>query len=463
MLGRALAVVAIALLIAGCNSTGKTAAPKISVSASETDFAAEPVKITKPIASQASFALGKVVSSIPRGTAIAKFPRRGLGLCNRSHPRNSTLEWASGRKFFGNWRTEIGGVFYDALRDRGVNVVGNPDDLFRQDDAAGSAEYLLGARIRKLTGTFCEAHQWFGGIPTDRYKGEFHIEVEWSVYSTLTKRTVARVETKGSFKQKKAIREGINVAFFGAFGSAVENLLADRKFVNLLENRPAIEVAAATGMSMPSPETADRMTIPKSRESRQPIQRIRNRVIESVVTVRVGDGHGSGFMVDRSGLLLTNEHVVKDAKRVQVVFANGLEVTGEVLRRSRIRDVALVKIPSRVRSFLPLREGPAQQLEDVYAVGSPFHEEFRSTVTKGVVSAWRTDPKTGLRHIQADVPVSGGNSGGPLVDRFGNVLGITVSGIVHKRAQNLNFFIPIEDALTALNVGFTEGRTAAGR
>lgn len=468
VLVRLLMVAAIALLVAGCNATEKAEPPKVAVAEpvqvsvaepvqvsgaeSVKVSAAEPVKITTLLTNQASFALGKVVSSIRRGTAIARFPKSGFGLCNRSHPRNSTLEWASGRKIFGNWRSEVGGVFYDALRGRGVNVVGNPDDLFRQDDAARSAEYLLGARIRKLTGTFCEAHRWLGGVPTDRYKGEFHIEVEWSVFSTLTDRTVARFETQGYFKQKKAILEGINVAFLGAFGVAVENILANRKFVGLLEKMPATEVATGTGLNAPARETANRIAVPKSRESNQPIQRIRNRVVESVVTIRIGRGHGSGFMVDRSGLLLTNAHVVKDAKRVQVIFANGLEVTGEVLRRSRIQDVALVNIPSRVRSFLPLRDGPAQQLEDVYAIGSPHFEALQSTITKGVVSAWRTDPLTGIRHIQADVPISGGNSGGPLVDRFGNVVGITVATLADQRAQNINFFIPIEDALRALNI-----------
>ena len=171
---------------------------------------------------------------------------------------------------------------------------------------------------------------------------------------------------------------------------------------------------------------------------KRPIRRIIGGVISAVVSVRAGGGHGSEFLIDRSGLLLTNEQVIKTAKRVQVVFGNGLEVTGTVVRRDPVHDVALVKILLRACSVLPMREKPARRLEDVYAVGSPVVEELAGTVTRGVVSAWRQSQPDGIRHIQADVPISGGNSGGPLLDRFGNVVGISVGAIVNERAQNLN-------------------------
>lgn len=457
-----------ALLVAGCQtSSTRPTAPK----AVATPAAVSPaVLIRTPLQEQASFALAKVVSGIRRGTTIATFPRKRTlwrAGCNASYGGKAVLDWATGTQDFGDWRSEFGDIFFDVLRDKGVNVVGDPKKLFRQNEAASSAEYLLGARIRELDGTFCGTHSWRTSRPTGRFRGEFSIRIEWSVYSTLSKRTVARFETRGHFRQRKAKADGILLTFLGAFSTATENLLTTREFVNLIERKPGVTEALALpsnrSKSIPN-EVGEfsQIEIARIKQSTFAIRRIVGDVTAAVVSIRAGAGLGSGFMIDRSGLLLTNEHVVKSARRVQVVFANGLEIAGTVIRRDPVHDVAVIKIPSRARSVLPIRTKPAQRLEDVYAVGSPLMEALAGTVTRGIVSAWRMSKRDGLRHIQADVPISGGNSGGPLLDRFGNVIGISVAGYVHERAQNLNLFIPINDALKALNIVYPTARKPAG-
>lgn len=450
------------LLAAGCQSSaGKREAPKVAEAPPPTVQQAvavpKAVKIQMPVKDQASFALARVVSGIRRGTTIANFPRRFLGICNASHGRKSTLDWATGRQEFGDWRSELGDIFFDVLRDKGVNVLGDPKKLFQRDDSATSAEYLVGARIQELNGRFCEAHSWLNRRPLDRYKGQFDIRIEWSVYSNLNKRTVARFETRGHFRQRKTKAQGILLTFLGAFADATENLLAEKAFVDLIERKTDRQatLASASGNFKPVPDDVgefSKVEITRVPESRLAIRRIVADVTAAVVSIRAGASLGSGFLIDRSGLLMTNEHVVKQAKRVQVVFANGLEVGGKVVRRDPVHDVALVKIPLNARSVLPVRTEPAQRLEDVYAIGSPLMEALAATVTRGIVSAWRMEPRQGLRFIQADVPISRGNSGGPLLDQFGNVIGISVAGFDHDNAQNLNLFIPINDALVALNI-----------
>lgn len=480
-----LACLAIPALATGCQkstprSAGSEAVAKPTISvpvASRAPVAAKPAAVSTnvsnpsaairtPIHDQPSFALARVVSGIKRGTAIAKLPKRFLGLCNSSYPRNATIDWASGKREFGNWRSEFGDIFFDVLRDGGVNVLGDPKNLFEQKEDAQSAELLVGARIRKLDGKFCEKHRWGTGRPTGRFSGEFSVLVEWSVYSTLIKKTVARFETEGYFRQRKAKVDGVLVTFIGAFTAATESLLTTRKFVELVERKSgASEVLARPQVPAETRpagvEKFEPLAIARTRQSRLAIGRIVGDVTASVVSVRAGGGHGSGFLIDRSGLLLTNEHVVKTARRVQVVFLNGLEVTGEVLRRDPVNDVALVRIPIRARSVLPLRSEPARRLEDVYAIGSPIHEDLAGTVTRGVVSAWRLFKQRGIRRIQADVPISGGNSGGPLLDGFGNVVGISVATVGHKRAQNLNWFVPINDAVEALNIVYRDAKLSA--
>ena len=169
------------------------------------------------------------------------------------------------------------------------------------------------------------------------------------------------------------------------------------------------------------------------------------------MTVRLGLGHGSGFVISEDGLILTNQHVVGDSKRVSIVLSNGIEIEGMVLARNEGRDVALIKIPLRVPSYLPVRTERPARLEKVFVIGTPITEGLRSTVTSGVVSAIRIEPRSGLSFIQSDAAISPGNSGGPLLDENGNVIGISVAK-VRKASEGLNMFIPIDEALEALNL-----------
>lgn len=172
-------------------------------------------------------------------------------------------------------------------------------------------------------------------------------------------------------------------------------------------------------------------------------------VATSVVAVFTGDGHGSGFLVSADGYVLTNDHVVGDAKYVKVRWSDGSETLGEVVRADKLRDVALIKTDVKGSAPLSLRTTPLQAGEAVFAVGTPLDEKFQGSVTKGVVSATRT--YNGLPYIQSDVVINGGNSGGPLLDEAGAVIGICVSGMeINGAPVGINLFIPIDDALKAL-------------
>ena len=346
------------------------------------------------------------------------------------------------------------------MSERGFNVVGDSRNLFKQEDEALSAEYLIGARIVEIRGNLCE---WFDGWdarPLDLYSGEFFMTVDWSVFSTLADRTVARFRTSARYLQKDPKKGGINLAFSGAFARAAGNLAAVGKFRRLLESGAPEPPAASAEPRQTNSGAATPVTLPRIPLSRLPIQRAVGQIMSAVATIRVGGGHGSGFLVGQSGYLLTNEHVVGSARNVQVVFANGVEVTGKVLRRDAANDVALVQIPVRARSVLAIRTDMVRPLEEVFAVGSPMDEALQATITRGVVSAIRQDSGSGIRRIQADVPVSQGNSGGPLLDARGNVVGITVAMFADKRAQNLNLFIPITDALDSLGIELQESTTS---
>jgi S1-C subfamily serine protease len=177
----------------------------------------------------------------------------------------------------------------------------------------------------------------------------------------------------------------------------------------------------------------------------------------AVVTIKLENGHGSGFFISRDGYLLTNHHVVGDNKFVTIKLTTGRQMPGEVLRSHKARDVALVKVNESAMEALPLQLEPPDVAAEVYAVGTPLDEKHSTTITKGIVSAYRTE--NDLKLIQSDAAIHGGSSGGAMVDRCGNVVAISVAGIVvteSKVGTSINFFIPIADALKFLAVELVE-------
>ena len=147
---------------------------------------------------------------------------------------------------------------------------------------------------------------------------------------------------------------------------------------------------------------------------------------------------------------MTNARVVGDANRVRIVSTGKEEkMIAEILRIERKRDVALLrleKIPDDLRiKTLPIRSAMPAVGEDVYAIGAPNYKRLQDTVTKGIISAHRIDPRRKHPIIQADVTIHGGNSGGPLLDKNGNLIGLAVSQFVRGdiALDGLNNFIPL--------------------
>jgi serine protease Do len=160
-------------------------------------------------------------------------------------------------------------------------------------------------------------------------------------------------------------------------------------------------------------------------------------------------GQGSGFIVAADGLILTNAHVVKDAQQVTVLMADRREFTAQVLGSDAATDIAVLRIP--VQGLQPVRLGDPAQLQvgdAVLAIGAPYG--LTQTATAGIVSATgRSLPGDGaVPFIQTDAAVNPGNSGGPLFDAAGNVVGINAQ--IYSRTggyQGVSFAIPVDVAM----------------
>jgi serine protease Do len=229
-----------------------------------------------------------------------------------------------------------------------------------------------------------------------------------------------------------------------AFATATQNLLADQGFHDVVVGKlPVLES-----------EQFEEFSLPMVEPYREKIQNQITKVRSAVVTVFAHEGHGSGFFISKDGYLLTNEHVVRDAKLVTVKLITGRELTAEVLRTNETRDIALLRVEQSGMVPLPLRTKALNVSDEVYSLGSPLKEELDVTLSKGVVSSFRTED--GLKFIQSDANILPGNSGGPLVDENGNVAGIAVRSYMWHGTTGLNFFIPIDEVLNSLGIELTE-------
>ncbi len=177
-------------------------------------------------------------------------------------------------------------------------------------------------------------------------------------------------------------------------------------------------------------------------------------------------GVGSGFVFDADGLILTNEHVIEGDGSITVTFQDGTELTGTVVATDTEHDLAVVQVDATGLPTLEIGDSAALQVGQlVVAIGSPLGT-FTETVTSGILSATgrtievgdqfsrRTTTMTGL--LQTDAAINSGNSGGPLLDASGAVIGVNVA--VATSAQGIGFAVPIDDAAAIM----AEAQAAAG-
>ena len=163
------------------------------------------------------------------------------------------------------------------------------------------------------------------------------------------------------------------------------------------------------------------------------------------------EGMGSGFIINEEGYILTNYHVIDGAKEVTVTLSDGREVTASVVNYDSDKDIAMIKINEEVKvpGVVELGDSDALQPgEEVVAIGNPLSKELSSTLTKGIISALNRNVETqsgvSTNLIQTDTAINAGNSGGPLINTKGQVIGINTLK-ASDGAEGIGFAIPIND------------------
>ena len=170
----------------------------------------------------------------------------------------------------------------------------------------------------------------------------------------------------------------------------------------------------------------------------------------AVFTIITPSGMGSGFLINQSGIAITNAHVVDTAREFVATMHDGREVQGRVLGVAMKADLALVSLEGDGYAYLSL--GGEREIrigESVLAIGTPDNKVLGQTVSRGIISGIREFD--GESRIQTDAPINQGNSGGPLLSADGAVVGVVVSKWREKdNNEGLAFAIPITVALQSL-------------
>lgn len=202
-------------------------------------------------------------------------------------------------------------------------------------------------------------------------------------------------------------------------------------------------VAAALGISV-APASAQ---APRTMTVAELVRAVKPAVVYIATYDAKGqqEGLGSGFVVDASGVIVTNLHVIQGAKALSVKMADGeMYDKVDIVDYDARRDIAVLKVkPYGKLPTLTLGDSDRVEIgEEAVAVGNP--KGMEHTVSSGLISAMRQDE--GYKLIQISVPISPGSSGGPLFDRQGRVIGITTAQLRGEGVQNLNFAVPINYA-----------------
>lgn len=425
---RGLGWVALGVVLASGSASGADYKVLRNLRAGPPTQVARPAPETK--AQPVQFA--RIVFHLPQGEAWAiAYTSIVLRSEDNDTPLYRMMTWDGGR--LDGEKASFERAFDEELAKAGF-AAESGESLFGDGESASNLKVAV--LIDDMQGRYCvDCPNLFNrkGIPAT-----VAMTAHWEIYSSLERKVVAKVTTKGAADSlTRLVDSSTLLPVFNAFRENVRLLLASDDFRRLVATPPVGLPASASGGDAPialfGPAAGG--TLAQS--------------MESVAIVFAADGSGSGFLVSKDGYLLTNHHVVGGAKYVKLKWSNGDETLGEVIRSDRRRDVALIKTDAKGRPPLALRAGAAQLGDPVFAIGTPLDDKLQNTLTKGIVSANRV--YEGQPFIQSDVAVTHGNSGGPLLDEKGRVLGLTVSGRAPDGAPvGLNFFIPIDDALRAL-------------
>lgn len=267
---------------------------------------------------------------------------------------------------------------------------------------------------------------------------ESQTEIEWEfldIYGqTLYKKIIN--STSGQFATAFYKEASVKESIYDAITSSFLNFINEKKVRELLTitNEKAVKLPV---LNIPTGKTNTTL----------------QDALNSTVTIKTKNGHGSGFVVSNNGYIVTNFHVVANEKEnnIKVIdnFSNEYDV--KIIRKNENFDLALLKIEKQFDKHFKLIDNKNYDVgQDIFVIGTPKTIELGQTITKGIISGERS--KNNISYIQIDASVNGGNSGGPLVNKDGVLLGVVNAKLSGIGIEGIGFSIPAQKIKECLNI-----------
>lgn len=242
------------------------------------------------------------------------------------------------------------------------------------------------------------------------------------------------------------------VAAFG--GAAVGGFAVYRAVQSRLAVAPAVSAPVVTNTSQPSTSssTTELQSVDVESATTAAVAKVGPAVVTVINDLGNGQASGSGYIVSKDGYIITNNHVVDGTQGLSVVFQNGDKAPAKLIGADQFADVAVIKVNVAVPAVAELGNSDTLKAgESVIAIGSPLGD-FKNTVTVGVVSATGRTIETEQGYqmedlIQTDAAINHGNSGGPLINLAGQVIGMntlvirSTSNTSSDQAEGLGFAV----------------------
>jgi S1-C subfamily serine protease len=379
-------------------------------------------------------AFDKLAADIPDGTTIGTY-RDAKG---KSEP----IKWEGSVKV-GDEAFQRS--FYEILTNAGVRTPMREGAKLFSETVEGRQQlprYMVGAQLLEYSIDLrhAEGKHYGAGAVTSRTRWL----LEWQVLDRVSRKVVLSVRTEGvaRYRQRSGAGKSENLR---AFEDALLKFLAEGRFVELLQGTS----------TAPVPPVAE------GEATRYPIKAVVNPAFKSMsemirhadrscVTVITDGGHGSGVIINAEGYVLSAQHVVAGANGIEVMFSDGLRQQATVLASDAVNDLVLLDIAGSGYKPLPLAVEQPNMGDEVVTIGTPADLALGQSVSKGILSGKRMLEER--EYLQTDVAVSPGNSGGPLLNERGEVIGIIQSKMMGKGIEGVGFAIPIQRVRELLRI-----------
>jgi S1-C subfamily serine protease len=277
-----------------------------------------------------------------------------------------------------------------------------------------------------LAGNYCEAEY----------------SITWQVYDKENRKVIYSAQSTGSSRIKGVSLEVALIAFKACF----RNFLSDASYVRTLDEY----------LDVKSSRRAEDVNIRYYKTYTSQPRRIVEFAGRAVIAVKTEVGHGSGFVFNEDGYAITSYHVVQGVNTIDAIMHDGKIIQTKIITTQPDKDLAIIKLSGSGYDYLAFGDvSQAPVGSTVYAIGAPVVLELAQSVSRGVVSGYRDSEKYTL--VQTDATVNPGNSGGPLIDESGRVIGIVALKIpVEYGIEGLGFGISINDAIECFNLSDTQ-------